>query len=136
MRHRKRTVKLGRTSSHRDAMLASLVCSLIEHRRIETTLAKAKAARVVAEKAVTLAKKGVDNIPAQRRAVSKLRSKDAVFTLFHEIAPTFADRQGGYTRIYKLGPRKSDGAEMALLEWVGLTFEVEDEDEEFATTED
>lgn len=129
MRHRKRTIKLGRTSAHRESTLANMVCSLIEHRRIETTLPKAKAARQLAEKMVTLGKKG--GVANRRRAVSKLRQRDAVTTLFEEVAPQFADRPGGYTRIYKLGPRFGDNAEMALLEWVGLTFEVEGgEDEE------
>src|SRR6267378_3335825 len=89
MRHLKRTAKLGRTGEHRNAMLANLVCSLIKHKRVTTTLAKAKAARSVAEKMVTLGKNG-----------------------------TFHDRHGGYTRIIKLGRRQGDAAKLAILEWV------------------
>jgi len=128
MRHRKRTIKLGRTSAHRESTLANMVCSLIEHRRIETTLPKAKAARQLAEKMVTLGKKG--GVANRRRALSKLRQREHVTTLFEEVAPQFVNRNGGYTRIYKLGMRHSDNAEMALLEWVGLTFEVEDDGED------
>jgi len=116
MRHRKKTVKLGRTTSHRDAMLANQVCSLIEHNRIKTTLAKAKAVRPVAEKLVTLGKRG--DLHARRLAAGKLGQKDAVKKLFAEIAPRAADRKGGYTRIIKLGPRQSDSAPMAYIEWV------------------
>ena len=123
MRHRKRTVKLGRTSAHREAMLSNMVCALIERNRIETTLAKAKAARVLADKMITLGKRG--DLAARRRAISKLRRPDCVKTLFEDIAPNFENRQGGYTRIYKLGRRTSDSSEMAILEWVGMTFEDE-----------
>ncbi|MEM7393293.1 MAG: 50S ribosomal protein L17, partial [Verrucomicrobiota bacterium] len=119
MRHRKRTVKLGRTSAHRDALLSGLVCNLIVARRIKTTLPKAKAARSLAEKMVTLGKKG--DLPAKRKAISKLHRKDAVRTLFNDIAPGFQSRQGGYTRILKLGRRSSDSSEMALLEWVNYS---------------
>ena len=119
MRHRKKTIKLGRTSAHRDALLASLVCNLILDRRIQTTLAKAKAARSLAEKMVTLGKRGT--LAARRRAVAKLRRKDRVAILFSGIAPAFKDRQGGYTRIIKLGRRLGDNAEVALLEWVDYT---------------
>merc|ERR1711916_350998 len=100
MRHQKNTVKLGRTGSHRNAMLANLVCSLIKHRRVTTTLAKAKAARPVAEKMVTLGKKG--SIHHRRLAAARLHQEDAVRILFNEIAPEHADRAGGYTRIIKL----------------------------------
>jgi large subunit ribosomal protein L17 len=116
MRHQKKTRKLGRTSQHRDAMLANLVASLIEHKRVKTTLAKAKAARPLAEKLVTLGKTGT--LHARRLAVAKIGQKDAVSTLFKDIAPGFKDRQGGYTRIIKLGPRQSDSAPTAFLEWV------------------
>jgi len=116
MRHRKKTVKLGRTSAHRDALLANQVCSLIEHSRIKTTLAKAKAVRPVAEKLVTLGKRG--DLHARRLAAGKLGQKEAVKKLFAEIAPRAADRKGGYTRIIKLGPRQSDSAPMAYIEWV------------------
>lgn len=115
MRHRKRTVKLGRSSAHRDALLASLVCNLIDAKRIKTTEPKAKAARRLAEKMVTLGKK--NTLAARRRAISKLRDEKAVDELFRNIAPGFAERNGGYTRILKLGKRQSDSSEMVLLEW-------------------
>ncbi|MBI9020878.1 MAG: 50S ribosomal protein L17 [Verrucomicrobia bacterium] len=116
MRHRVSKVKLGRRGAHRDSMLANMVCSLIAERRIKTTLTKAKVARSIAEKMVTLGKKGT--LAARRNAVAKLRSPDHVKVLFDEIAPGFASRSGGYTRITKLGPRMSDASEMAILEWV------------------
>ncbi|TSA35813.1 MAG: 50S ribosomal protein L17 [Verrucomicrobiaceae bacterium] len=116
MRHRKKTVKLGRTTAHRDALLANQVCSLIEHSRIKTTLAKAKAVRPLAEKMVTLGKRG--DLHARRLAAGHLGQKDAVKKLFAEIAPRAAARKGGYTRIIKLGPRQSDSAPMAFIEWV------------------
>jgi large subunit ribosomal protein L17 len=116
MRHQKKTIKLGRTSEHRKALLANQVCSLIEHQRIRTTLAKAKAARPLAEKMVTLGKKG--SLHARRTAFAVLRQKTAVKKLFDEIAPRTADRHGGYTRIVRLGQRKSDAAPIAYLEWV------------------
>ena len=116
MRHRKRTAKLGRTGSHRNAMLANLVCSLIKHKRVTTTLAKAKAARSVAEKMVTLGKTGT--IHARRLAAARLHQEDAVKILFNEIAPASKERRGGYTRIVKLLRRQGDAAEEAILEWV------------------
>jgi large subunit ribosomal protein L17 len=162
MRHLKRTAKLGRTSSHRNAMLANMVCSLIKHKRIQTTLAKAKAARSVAEKLVTLGKKGnaatlaaesaaddkqkaalrARNVHCRRLAAAKLRqqartnfkgtpkrpgkvvreqwreNEDVVHILFDKVAPVFKDRKGGYTRIVKLGQRRGDVAQMAILEFV------------------
>ena len=123
MRHQKNTRKLGRTSQHRDAMLANLVASLILHKRVKTTLAKAKEARPLAEKLVTLGKSGT--LHARRLAVAKIGQKDAVATLFKSIAPSFKDRKGGYTRIIKLGPRNSDSAKIALLEWVDFVVEEE-----------
>lgn len=117
MRHRKRTInKLGRNTAQREALMASLVCNLIINGRIKTTLPKAKAARRLAEKMVTLGKK--NTLAARRLAVSRLRRKDAVKDLFDKVAPTFSGRAGGYTRIMKLGQRVSDSSEMALLEWV------------------
>lgn len=116
MRHQNKTVKLGRSQAHRDALLANQVCSLIIHQRIRTTLAKAKAARPLAEKMVTLGKKGT--LHARRTAAAYLHQADAVKKLFEEIAPRSASRAGGYTRIVKLGARKSDSAPMAVLEWV------------------
>ncbi len=116
MRHRKRTVKLGRTSAHRNELLANLVCALIDNKRIKTTLPKARAARSLAEKMVTLGKKG--SLANRRQAISTLKQADSVKELFDSIAPAFADRAGGYTRIVKLGRRISDSSEMVLLEWV------------------
>jgi large subunit ribosomal protein L17 len=116
MRHLKRTAKLGRTSEHRNAMLANLVCSLIEHKRVTTTLAKAKAARSVAEKMVTLGKKGT--LHHRRLAASRLHQEAAARILFKEIAPAFKDRRSGYTRIIKLENRQGDAAQRAILEWV------------------
>ena len=116
MRHRKNTIKLGRTSEHREALLANQVCELILRKRITTTVAKAKATRVLAEKMVTLGKAGT--LAARRLAISRLRQGRIVGLLFSDIAPAMSDRQGGYTRIYQLGKRRSDGAEEAILEWV------------------
>lgn len=119
MRHLKRTAKLGRTSEHRNAMLANLVCSLIEHKRVTTTLAKAKAARSVAEKMVTLGKKGT--IAHRRLAVARLHQESAAKILFKDIAPVYKDRKGGYTRIIRLEQRNGDAAQRAILEWVDFT---------------
>ena len=116
MRHRKKTIKLGRTSEHRAALLSSLVCNLIARKRIVTTVPKAKAARSYAEKMVTLGKRGT--LASRRQALSKLRKVDAVSELFTAVAPAFKDRQGGYTRIMRLQKRASDSSEMAILEWV------------------
>jgi len=118
MRHLKRTAKLGRQFEHRNAMLANMVCSLIKHKRITTTLAKAKAARSVAEKMVTLGKSGT--ISDRRLAVARLHQEDAAKILFTEIAPTFKERSGGYTRIIRLQERQGDASQLAILEWVDL----------------
>ncbi|HEU0275450.1 MAG TPA: 50S ribosomal protein L17 [Candidatus Udaeobacter sp.] len=123
MRHQKKTIKLGRTAEHRKALLANQVCSLIEHQRIKTTLAKAKAARPLAERMVTLGKKG--SVHARRTALATLRQKKAVKKLFDDIASRSGERNGGYTRIVKLGRRKSDSAPMAFLEWVDMAEVVE-----------
>lgn len=124
MRHRKRNVKLGRTAEERKALLASLVCNFIEEQRIRTTVPKAKQARSLAEKMVTLAKDAsVDPssaLAARRKAVATLRDRRRVKKLFETIGPQYKDRTGGYTRIVHLGRRGSDGADMALLEWVNL----------------
>src|SRR6202171_6768980 len=117
MRHQKKTVKLGRTAEHRKALLANQVCSLIEHQRIKTTLAKAKAVRPLAEKMVTLGKKG--SLHARRTALAVLRQKDAVRKLFEDIAPRSANRNGGDTRIVKLGGRQSESAPGAFIGWGG-----------------
>jgi len=134
MRHLKRTAKLGRQFEHRNAMLSNMVCSLIKHKRITTTLAKAKAARSVAEKIVTLGKKGT--LQARRLASAKLHThgptvqltkaeklkwraeEDVIRILFEDIAPAFKGRVGGYTRIIKLEQRPGDSAQKAILEWV------------------
>jgi large subunit ribosomal protein L17 len=116
MRHLKRTAKLGRTGEHRNAMLANMVCSLIKHKRVTTTLAKAKAARSVAEKMVTLGKSGT--IHDRRLAAARLHQEDAVKILFDEIAPAHKDRPGGYTRIIRMHQRQGDAAQLAILEWV------------------
>jgi large subunit ribosomal protein L17 len=118
MRHLKRTAKLGRTGEHRNAMLANLVCSLIKHKRIITTVAKAKAARSVAEKMVTLGKSGT--IHDRRLAAARLHQEDAVKILFNEIAPVQKDRRGGYTRIVRLSERQGDASQLAILEWVDV----------------
>jgi large subunit ribosomal protein L17 len=118
MRHLKRTAKLGRTGEHRNAMLANLVCSLIKHKRVTTTLARAKAARSVAEKMVTLGKKG--SIHNRRVAAARLHQEDAVRILFNEIAPAQKDRHGGYTRIVKMHQRQGDASQLAILEWVDM----------------
>lgn len=123
MRHRRKTVKLGRSAAHRDALLANQALSLIEHGRIKTTLAKAKAVKPLAEKLVTLAKTG--SLHARRRALALLhnnsaRTTKAVGKLFSEIGPRSATRNGGYTRIVKLGPRQSDSAPIAYIEWVDI----------------
>lgn len=124
MRHQKKTVRLGRKAEHRKALLANQVCNLIEHQRIKTTLAKAKAVRPIAEKMVTLGKNG--SIHARRMAFATLRQKDAVKKLFDEIAPASTERNGGYTRIIRLGQRPSDSASMAFIEWVDAAVIVEE----------
>src|SRR5205807_8773224 len=110
MRHQKKTIKLGRTAEHRKALLANQVCSLIEHQRIQTTLAKAKAVRPLAEKMATLGKKG--SIHARRTALATLRQKNAVKKHFDHIAPRSTDGNCGSTLNGKLGQRKSDHAPM------------------------
>lgn len=116
MRHRKNTVKLGRTSSQREALFASLVSNLILAKRIQTTLAKARATKRLAEKMVTVGKK--DTLAARRLALSRLKQEAAVAELFSAVVPAMKDRAGGYTRMIKLGKRMSDSSEMCILEWV------------------
>ena len=116
MRHGRTGKKLGRDSSHRRALYANLACSLIEHGRIRTTEAKAKAVKPYAEKLITLGRRG--DLHARRQALSELRSQEVVHQLFADVAPRMADRPGGYTRIVKLGPRLGDAAEMVYLELV------------------
>jgi len=116
MRHQRAGKKLGRDSAHRKALYSNLTGALIEHGRIKTTEAKAKAVRPVAEKMITLGRRG--DIHARRQALAYLRSQEVVHKLFSEVAPRFADRPGGYSRIVKLGPRRGDSAPMAYLELV------------------
>ena len=116
MRHRVHTFKIGRTGAHRRAMLANMVCSLIEHGQITTSLVKAREARRMAEKMVTLGKKG--DLHHRRLAISTLRNVDMVAKLFAEIAPAYEGRQGGYTSIVKLGKRRGDACEMCILKFV------------------
>ena len=117
MRHRRNTTKLKRSASHRRSLLANLACSLIDHGKIKTTLGKAKALRPVAEKLITLAKR--DDLHSRRLAIAFLHQKETVKKLFAEVAPASKDRQGGYCRITKLGPRTSDAAPMAIILSVG-----------------
>src|SRR5260221_12477073 len=121
MRHLKKTAKLGRTSEHRNAMLANMVCSLIIHKRVTTTLAKAKAARPVAEKLVTLGKSGT--LHDRRLAVARLHQEEAAKILFKDTLPAFKDRKGGYTRIIRMNQRNGDAAQRAILEWVDFVAE-------------
>ncbi|RKY59814.1 MAG: 50S ribosomal protein L17 [Candidatus Latescibacterota bacterium] len=116
MRHRKKGRKLNRTASHRKALLANLVTALLERESIKTTLAKAKEARPLAERMITLAKRG--DLAARRRVLRVVRNKALVHKLFNQIAPRFVDRPGGYTRIVHLGRRTGDGAAMAILQLV------------------
>lgn len=120
MRHRNKSVKLQRDKAHRDSLMRNLAASLIENRRVTTTLSKAKALRPFAESLVTLGKK--NDLHARRRAITLLGSNQlaqrSAKTLFEVIAPASATRQGGYCRIIKLGQRRSDAAPMALIEWV------------------
>ena len=151
MRHLKRNAKLGRTSEHRNAMMANMVCSLIRHKRVTTTLAKAKAVRPVAEKMVTLGKK--NTLHSRRLATARLKysdrklfkskeenakfwKNDVIRILFEEIAPAMASRNGGYTRILKLGERQGDAAQLAILEWVDAIAPSDGEEAAPAETEE
>lgn len=116
MRHGKHTFKIGRTTGHRESLLANAVCSLIENNRITTTLVKAKEIRRLADRMVTLGKEGT--LHTRRLAIARLHQVDKVAKLFSEIAPGFAKRSGGYTRLMKIGPRIGDGAEMCIVEFV------------------
>ena len=118
MRHRRKGRKLGRDPAHRKALHSNMCGALFAHGRFQTTEAKAKELRPIAEKLITLARKDPTDVAAQRQAVAYLRSKDSVHRLFHEVAPRFTERPGGYTRIVKLGPRQGDAAPMAYIELV------------------
>lgn len=128
MRHQVKGRKLGRTSAHRRALLRNLVTSFLEKERIKTTLPKAKEARPLAEKLITLGKK--NTLHARRLALRFIRKESAVEKLFGEIGPRFAERPGGYTRIVKLEPRKGDGAMMAMFELVGSEFKKKEKKKE------
>ena len=128
MRHRKSGRKLGRTAAHRKAMLRNMVTSLFEHERIVTTVPKAKEARRVADKMITLAKRG--DLHARRQAHAYIQSKDVVAKLFDEIQEQFNDRQGGYTRIIRTGVRQGDAAQMAILELVSFEEQIEEAEAE------
>ncbi len=123
MRHLKAGKKLGRSSAHRRALYRNLVAELIRHDRIETTDAKAKELRRIADRMVTLGKRGT--LAARRRAAAYVRSPQAVRRLFDEVAPRFQDRPGGYTRVTKLGLRTGDAAPMSVIEFTGLSDEQE-----------
>jgi len=116
MRHHRSGKKLGRDAAHRKALYANLAGSLIQHGRIRTTVTKAKAVKPFAEQMISLGKRG--DLHARRQALAELRNREIVETLFDDVAPRFADRPGGYSRIVKIGPRLGDAAEMAYLELV------------------
>ncbi len=119
MRHRKRGRQLSRTAAHRRATLRNLATSLFEHERIETTVAKAKELRPYAERLITLGRRG--DLHARRLVARRIQNRAVLGKLFDDIGPSFRERPGGYTRILKLGHRRGDAAEMALIELVGRT---------------
>lgn len=116
MRHRRKGRQLGRTASHRKAMLSNMATSLFRHEQIRTTTAKAKELRPFAERLITLARRG--DLPARRLAARALHDKEILKKLFDTLGPRYADRDGGYTRILKLGEREGDGAQIALVRLV------------------
>ena len=120
MRHQVKKGMLGRTTAHRRALMRNLVTSFLERERVRTTLAKARSARPIAEKMITLAKRGT--LHTRRQALAYITKEEAVKKLFDDIGPRFKERPGGYTRIVKLDRRAGDGAEMAMLELVGTEF--------------
>ena len=126
------TRKLGRPTAHRNAMLRGLVTYLLENGSIETTVTRAKEVRSMTEKMITLGKK--NTLASRRAALSYITKEDVVKKLFDQIAPEYAERNGGYTSIYKLGPRRGDGAEMAIIRLVG--FDAEKSDDKAAKTEE
>lgn len=132
MRHRRKTAKLQRKTAHRNALFSNQLGSLVEHRRIRTTLAKAKALKPLADRLVTLGKRG--DLHARRQLISVLKRPGLAATVIDEIAPAHGGRQGGYTRITKLGPRMSDAAPMAFIEWMDVPLE-SDEDAVAAAVE-
>jgi large subunit ribosomal protein L17 len=124
MRHLRSGSKLGKQPAHRRAVLRNLVTNLIEKERIHTTILRAKAARPIAEKMITLGKR--DSLHARRQAAAFLMTTDATKKLFADLAPRFADRPGGYTRIIRTGWRIGDGAELAILEFIGSELKKKD----------
>jgi len=126
MRHRVRGRKLGRTTAHRKALFRNQLTALFTHDRIVTTLAKAKELRPLAERMVTLA--GTGSLPARRKVLTMVPDKEVVRRLFEEIAPRFTDRPGGYTRVMRLGRRRGDGAELAIIEFVDYELSEHEED--------
>jgi large subunit ribosomal protein L17 len=126
MRHHRSGKKLGRDASHRKALYANLAGALIQHGRIKTTVTKAKAVRPIAEQMITLGRRG--DLHARRQAMAFLRSQEVVHRLFAEVAPRFAGREGGYSRIVRIGPRPGDAAEMAFLELVDFSAEEQAEE--------
>jgi large subunit ribosomal protein L17 len=119
VRHQRSGRKLGRDASHRKALYSNLTGALIEHGRIKTTVAKAKEVRPIAEQMITLGRRG--GVHARRQALKFLRSQDVVHKLFDDVGPRFKDRDGGYSRIVRIGPRLGDAAEMAYLELVDFS---------------
>ena len=134
MRHLKAGYKLGRNPAHRRATLRNLVTNLIEKERITTTLRRAKAARPLAERMITLGKR--DTLHARRQAAGFLQTKDATRKLFSDLAPRFSDRPGGYTRIVRVGWRIGDGAELAVLEFIGSKLKKKEKKEKRAKAEE
>jgi large subunit ribosomal protein L17 len=132
MRHRVAHRKLGRITPHRTALLRNLATALFERERIRTTLAKAKELRPYAEKLITLAKRDTDRLHARRLVLRDIRDETVVKKLFDSLGARFAARAGGYTRILRLGPRKGDGAEMAILELLGSEYKPKDKVEKSA----
>jgi large subunit ribosomal protein L17 len=124
MRHGVKGRKLRRPTAHRLALLRNLVTSFLEKERVTTTLAKAKESRPLAEKMITLAKRGT--LHARRQALAFVRKESVVTKLFDDLGPRFGQRPGGYSRIVKLGPRAGDGADMAMLELIGSEFKKKD----------
>ncbi len=133
MKHKIAGRKLGRNAPHRKAMFRNMVTSLLEHERIYTTVPKAKEAKRIADKMITLGKRG--DLHARRQALSYIRSKSVVAKLFDELSEQYADRQGGYTRIIRTGFRRGDAAPLALLELVGYEEEEYLEDESLSEAE-
>jgi large subunit ribosomal protein L17 len=136
MRHRVAHRKLGRVTPHRTALLRNLATALFERERIQTTLAKAKELRPYAEKLITLAKRDADRLHARRLVLRDIHDETVVKKLFDSLGARFAARAGGYTRILRLGPRKGDGAEMAILELLGSEYKPKDKAEKTAAKDD